>query len=83
MKSLSKRFNAMVTNKDLYVPSEERKKRLEICAPCENLSKKGVCELCLCPVKDKAKYATEVCDESKWPGDKEKMEAWYSTDDDG
>lgn len=43
--------------------------RLAICnAPCVNLLPDKSCVLCGCPVAEKAKFRSEICDAGKWKG---------------
>jgi hypothetical protein len=50
------------TKNQLFVPSREYNRRLDICRNCPNIEPvAGICNLCGCPMADKAAYSGSEC----------------------
>ena len=74
VRAMIRAAKAAVNGEPVYVTPEVKKARIAICPTCPHYqpptdTTKPTCSLCGCPVKDKAKYATEVCPDNppRWP----------------
>jgi hypothetical protein len=49
-----------------HVTPAEQNRRLAVCQSCPNLSARGRCRLCLCPVLRKTIKRRERCPQGRW-----------------
>ena len=65
--TLAKTMQAFVNGDQLFVDDFERKRRYDICQPCEYFIKKSKrCAKCGCYLKQKVKMKISSCPIKKW-----------------